>query len=109
MEVVKSMQRTIRQNRPFMLVEVLPAYSDDNYPRINRQIELEKVFEDFGYSIFEVKKTVGGVFSGLEYIERLGVHSDLTRCDYLVVPDEKLDELGISKNGLAGKAHESEP
>ena len=89
LEVVKSLHALIERDRPVVLIEILPVYSENNTARLNRQIELEEVFADLGYSFVRVEKTDSDEYSGLEPIQNLGIHSDLSKCDYLVIPSEQ--------------------
>ncbi|UGB37691.1 FkbM family methyltransferase [Frateuria soli] len=82
LEVIKSLLQLIRRDRPAILIEVLPVYSHDNTFRRERQDELETIFADAGYALLRVGKTGSGAYAGLELIEAIGIHSDLTRCDY---------------------------
>ncbi|MFC1512246.1 FkbM family methyltransferase [Candidatus Latescibacterota bacterium] len=89
LEVVKSLLNLIRRDKPIILIEVLPVYSDENVFRINRQGELEQIFADNGYSILRVEKTSANTYSGLRHIEKIGIHSNLNQCDYVIVPNDK--------------------
>lgn len=86
LEVLKSLLQLIRRDRPAILIEVLPVYSQDNTFRRERQDELETLFADAGYALHRVGKTSSGAYAGLEPIEAIGIHSDLTKCDYLALP-----------------------
>jgi hypothetical protein len=37
-------------------------------------------------------------FKGMSEIHDFGIHSDLTHCDYLFVPKEKIDEVLSTDN-----------
>ncbi|MGB8214197.1 MAG: FkbM family methyltransferase [Anaerolineales bacterium] len=94
LEVIKSLLKVIERDRPIILVEVLPAYPDDNFQRrMNRQGELEHIFTDVNFAILRVEKTNINTFSGLRQIEKFGIHTDSTMCDYVIVPNEKLANL----------------
>lgn len=86
LEVLKSLLQLIRRDRPAILIEVLPVYSQDNTFRRERQDKLETLFADAGYALHRVGKTRSGAYAGLEPIEAIGIHSDLTKCDYLALP-----------------------
>lgn len=90
LEVVKSLLQLIKRDKPIILIEILPVYSDENAFRKDRQEELEKIFADTDYVILRVEKTSANTFSGLRCVEKIGIHSDLKQCDYLIVPNENL-------------------
>lgn len=90
LEVVKSILGMLRRDKPIILMEILPVYSEEIISRKNRQDELEHLFFQFDYVILRVEKTPSGDYAGLKRVERIGVHSDLAQCDYVVVPREKL-------------------
>lgn len=96
LEVVKSLSTLIGRDRPLILIELLPVYREDNTFRVSRQDELERIFDEHGYGILRVAKSSAGSYTGLRYIESIGVHSDLTLCDYVVAPRERLAQLGAS-------------
>ena len=98
LEVVKSLLELIRRDRPIILIEVLPVYSDENAFRKNRQDELERIFADTDFAILRVEKTRSNTYSGLRHIEKIGIHSDLTQCDYVIVPNEQLAKLQITSD-----------
>lgn len=104
LEVVKSLLQLIQRDKPIILIEVLPVYSDENAFRKDRQEELEKIFADTDYVIFRVEKTSANTYSGLRRVEKIGIHSDLTQCDYLIVPNEKLTKLQMAIDMPANKA-----
>ena len=88
LEVVESLAEVIARDRPIMLVEVLPVYSIHNVLRKNRQEELERIVAAVGYVMWRVVKTGSGKFAGIKKIETIGIHSDLSQCDYLFMPED---------------------
>lgn len=104
LEVVKSLLKVIQRDKPLILIEVLPVYSDKNAFRMDRQNELEKIFADTGYAILRVEKTSANTYSGLKRVEKIGIHSDLTQCDYVIVPNEQLTSLEMTCGKTANKA-----
>lgn len=89
LEVVKSLLGLILHDRPLILIEILPVYSEKNAFRKTRQEELEQIFADANYVTHRVEKTSTNGYSGLRLIDKIGIHSDLTQCDYVIIPDEK--------------------
>jgi len=96
LEVLKSLLKLIQRNRPIILIEVLPVYSDENTSRKDRQKELEMLLDDIGYVILRIEKTIANTYSGLRRVEKIGIHSDLTQCDYVIVPNEGLTKLQMA-------------
>ena len=94
LEVVKSLLELIRRDKPIIMIELLPVYSSENTSRKNRQDELERIFADNDYTILRVEKNSSDAYSGLRRIEKIGIHSDLTQCDYVIVPSTQLAVLG---------------
>jgi len=93
LDVVNSLSTMIRRDRPVILVELLPVYSERNAARKSRQDELERILSDLGYAILQVEKNADNTYSGLRRLAGIGIHSDLTQCDYVLVPQERLDDL----------------
>jgi FkbM family methyltransferase len=93
LEVIQSLMSVLVADRPIVLLEVLPVYSTENALRLQRQEQLEQLFKTINYSFFRVKKSAEDQFIGLEAIDKIGIHSDLTQCDYLVIPDSLMAEI----------------
>jgi FkbM family methyltransferase len=93
LEVLQGMSAMLAHDRPILLLEVLPVYSAENELRKSRQDELEGMLRTAGYSIFRVEKTSRDGYAGLARLEQIGIHSDLSRSDYVVAPDELADRL----------------
>jgi FkbM family methyltransferase len=93
LEVVKSLSQLIGNDRPIIFIEVLPVYSENNDFRRRRQDELEQLLAGTDYAVLRVEKTASDAYRGLRRIERIGIHSDLTRCDYVAVPKERRSRL----------------
>jgi FkbM family methyltransferase len=86
LEVLSSMKNEIVLNRPVILIEILPAYKEDNFVRIQRQNEIQQLFKDWGYSIFRVIKENEQLLQ-IEAIVEIGIHGDMNRCEYVAVPE----------------------
>jgi FkbM family methyltransferase len=104
LEVVKSLLELIKRDKPIILIELLPVYSVDNTFRKNRQDELEQIFADTDYAISRVEKTPSNAFSCLNPVEEIEIHSDLTRCDYVILPSAQLAELQLTSESPVSKA-----
>lgn len=88
LEVIQGARRVLADIRPFILCEILPAYSSDNAFRTARQEALEGIMKAANYSICRIEKDKRGRLCRLTPMERIGIHSDLSLCDYLFVPNE---------------------
>ena len=88
LEVLQCLRATILRDRPIVLVEILPAYSSENQARVQRQNQIERLVAELHYSIFRVKKDRNESMIGLQRLSSFGIHSDLTRCDYVLLPEE---------------------
>ncbi|QOR76694.1 MAG: FkbM family methyltransferase [Thermoflavifilum sp.] len=87
--VLSEFLEKIIADRPFILIEVLPVYTPENYDRLNRQASLMKLIKRLNYKICRIIKGVKGDFIGIENVEDFGIHSDLNKCDYLLTPSEE--------------------
>ena len=104
LEVVKSLLELIKRDKPIILIELLPVYSVDNAFRKDRQDELERIFADIGYVILRVEKTPSNAYSCLNRVGEIEIHSDLTRCDYVILPSAQLAELQLISDSPVSKA-----
>lgn len=93
LEVVKTLYSILNNQRPIVLLEILPIYSNQNIFRKKRQEELEKIFEELDYCFFRVEKSDKDAFIGLIKIKTIGIHSNLNECDYVVVPNESVEKI----------------
>ena len=93
LEIIKSLKSVLRDERPFILCEILPVYSKDNTFRKKRQDEIEKIIRTLDYKICRVEKEKNEKLTGLICLNKLGIHSDLSLCDYLFVPNEIYEDV----------------
>lgn len=94
--VIQGLLNIIEKDRPFILIEILPAYTKENIDRISRQNEIMRILKEIDYSIFKIYKNVDDSLMEIRSIEVIGIHSDLSQCDYLFVPVEKNDVLSVN-------------
>ena len=85
LEVIESLIDLLKRNKPIILIEILPVYSEKNRSRLERQQKIEVILKKLDYLTYRVKKK-GSKFESLEKIESLGVHSNLEACDYVFKP-----------------------
>jgi hypothetical protein len=93
--VIKGMSGIIERDRPFLLLEVLPAYTENSeYPgRIARQNEIIKYLDGINYSVFSILKNEDDSFKSFLSIKDFGRQTDADLSDYLCIPSEKSNEL----------------
>jgi FkbM family methyltransferase len=87
LSVLKSMYRAIGIHRPFILIEILPIYSAQNKPRLDRQIEIEQIATSLNYSIFRIIKD-NQEFQRFENLVEFGLTTKVEESDYLLCPSE---------------------
>mgnify|MGYP003956351857 CR=1 FL=1 len=90
LEVIKSLRNEIAKHQPVILLEVLPVYKEENTSRLSRQEEIHVILDELGYAWFRVKKA-DDELKGFEMIRRIGIHSDMNACEYVVIPRSKTD------------------
>jgi FkbM family methyltransferase len=91
LEVIQGGFHLIKEQRPLMLVEVLPVYKAGNQ-RHKRQIELEDLLAKLEYSIIRIHKNKDRILR-LEELNSIDIHSDLNLCEYLFIPREKHNSI----------------
>lgn len=89
LEVLSGAKKVLSVNRPIVIIEILPAYSEANANRINRQRQIESIFKDLKYTFFRIKKDSGNRYTGLIRLDSFQVDSNMSQSDYLLVPEEK--------------------
>ncbi len=87
-EVLSGIKQHLKSQRPFVLIEILPAYNAENIKRISRQDLIQDLLSECDYSFFRIVKPQGE-FEHIEKIESFGIHSDLNKCDYILSPKER--------------------
>ena len=92
LEVLNGLNSIIQSDRPFILIEILPAYTLKNEVRVKRQNEIKKILNRHNYSIFRVMKIDEKYVTIIE-IDSFDIHSDLNLCEYIFSPVEEKNEL----------------
>lgn len=87
--VLKSLDELIAKERPFILIEVLPVYTLDNKPRLERQQAIEKMLKQLDYAILRVNKK-SEQFSGFDKLHEFGLTKEVALSDYVFCPIEEL-------------------
>jgi FkbM family methyltransferase len=88
LEVILSLLTKIKEDRPLILIEILPCYESTNIFRISRQNQIESIFKSNSYLLFRIIKE-DNKFQFLEQIDQIGVHGDVDKSDYILVPLER--------------------
>lgn len=65
----------------------------DNIYRLLRQSKIIEQIRNLKYSMFLLEKYNDGNLKNIIPLVDIGIHSDLNRCDYLLVPDDKLERI----------------
>lgn len=92
LEVITSFKKELAKSETIILLEILPAYNEQNSFRIERQNKIQEILFDLNYSIFRVIKKKD-LLINLEEVKEIGIHSDLDLCDYVIVPKIKVEKF----------------
>ena len=84
--VLKSFYKSIKKDRPYLLVEILPVYDKQNIERLENQMSIEVLLSDLDYSIYRINKDSENKLAFIEHIESIGIHNNLDGCDYIFSP-----------------------
>lgn len=87
-EVIEGIMPLLKLKRPYVIVEILPAYSAANELRVARQKLIEQRLGSVGYAMFRIHPQPGQAAVSIESIGEIGIHDDLGLADYLMVPSE---------------------
>lgn len=90
-EVLEGFKNLIAKNNPFILIEILPVYNDLKKPeRLASQNHIQSLLKNLRYKMFRIEKSKNSL-EGFTEIFDIGVHSDLNNCDYIGVPEIKIE------------------
>ncbi len=73
---------TISKYRPFIICEVLPAYSEENQNRIQRQQKIEILLKSVKYKIAQIHKEI-------VVIDTIPIKGEPEMANYLFYPVER--------------------
>ena len=93
LEVIKTLQDIIRRDNPFIIVEILSAYSVENKLRFDRQIQIEKLLKSLNYNILRIIENKNSTLKKLEKIAGFDVNVNPNDCNYILYHES--DELKI--------------
>jgi len=92
-DVLASMETSLRAHTPTIVIEILPCYRADNHARLARQQEIEALMASLDYELYRIEKGADDSLQGLARIDEIGVHGDLSRCDYVLHPRARRNAL----------------
>jgi FkbM family methyltransferase len=91
-EVLLSMEHKLATDRPAIFLEILPSGREDSVDRIARQEDIEALFKRLNYRLNRILEN--GQEVRLDALNGpIGVHSDQSLSNYLVLPAERCEEL----------------
>ena len=88
LEVLQSMQETINEKRPFIIIEILPCYNTQNVRRIQRQQTIETLLHSINYKIARIIKKDANSIDSYQPLAEIGIHGKIELCDYVLIPEE---------------------
>lgn len=91
--VLLACENIVKRDRPLILIEILPVYSQGNIERLNKQNDIIELMIKHNYSILRLDKNSNDTLDTFSLIKDFGIHSNLNQCDYLLVPTENLDSI----------------
>jgi FkbM family methyltransferase len=88
--VIEGLMPVLKQTRPFLVVEILPASTPQ---RLERQQAIERHLAALDYAILRIVRSDRDRFEGLKPIDEFGIQNDLALCDYILAPRAQADRL----------------
>lgn len=92
LQVLKCFANLIEDQRPFVLVEILPVYSAQNIDRLKRQQEIQLMAASLDYKILRINKRSDD-FGGFQLLDTIGISDKIEDSDYLLCPSETLPRI----------------
>ncbi|MCB0489352.1 MAG: FkbM family methyltransferase [Cyclobacteriaceae bacterium] len=83
LEVIRNLKPFVERDRPFIICEILPVYSNDNTFRLDRQKQLIDIITSLNYQIHRISKN-----GDLILLSEIGIHNRIEDSNYLFVPIE---------------------
>ena len=88
LEVIKGFYSKIKESKPIILMEILPAYSAKHAKRLNRQNELIDLLKRAEYLIYRIEIAKNAILN-FKKLDGIEIHSNLNTCEYVMMPKEK--------------------
>lgn len=86
LQVLQSLNSVIIEQRPFVIIEILPVYEITNIQRLQRQLKIEELFKQATYKALRINKS-SNTFTPLDKLE---IDPSIDECDYLFCPEESV-------------------
>ena len=86
--ILEELQEGFLANRPIILLEILPVYNKENLTRLAHAKNILSWGKKNNYKLFQIVKYKNKLKEIVLQTE-VRIHSDLSLCDYIFVPQEK--------------------
>ena len=93
LEVIQTLKDVINRDKPFIIVEILSAYSIENKLRVNRQNQIISLLATLNYNILRIIENNDSSLKELQKISEFDVNANPNDSNYLLY--HKNDELKI--------------
>jgi len=97
LEVLQALYKKIDLDRPVILMEVLSAYSTENFVRIERQKEILNILNKLNYDLFRIIEFKEIGVKTIQKINDFDPEFDKNQANYLVVPSENTSVINALK------------
>lgn len=87
-DVLQAIRDIIIRDRPCISMEILPCYDTTHKDRVERQMNIEKLLKECEYRIFRIHHNQSKF--DVEEIAEVGIHGDLSLCEYVMCPVEDM-------------------
>lgn len=91
-QVIAELEPLLTQTRAVVVVEVLPAYTEDNRDRVSSQESIEAILKRLGYDIFRLNHDAVK-FHSASKIDTFGIYDKIEMADHILCPSERSDEI----------------
>ena len=89
LDVIKGLENTMKDMRPFIICEVLPNYGNIESARYKRQVELELCLKESNYSILRINESNASLVA----ISNFGIFDTMEQTNYVFVPNEFFNQV----------------
>jgi FkbM family methyltransferase len=93
LEVLEGLEKIIENDSPYIQIEILPVYDNNNANRLLRQNKIEALLKKWEYVIFRIHFNKENEFDNIELIDTIGIHSNMQWCEYLLVPKREMQKI----------------
>lgn len=92
-EVIQTLFDKLCEDRPVVILEILPTYTAANRQRLDRQQTTLDHFARANYQMFRILKRPNGTYGGCQPLEDIGIQADINLSEYLFAPKELVADL----------------